>query len=409
MIEFTTDPKPRAKAMVAAEPKPVDPADFGEFEEIASATGPMVGDFSELGWTPPKKAPSFRDWAADGVRLRNRHHAVLWAIGDWLRYGESTFGESYVQAAELTGYSGGFLRDCKWVASQFPDLSSRADNSFSILRKLAPLDPDHRARFLALVKEHGWSKTRLEDEIRTWRETAKEAQANGRYGAALSIAAGDIDMAQAIKDQQAEKAERNAERRTERHQAIAAKAEVSEGMAVTQGQFPLIYADPPWTFQTFTPKGAESTRMPDHHYPTLSDDRIAGFAVQGIPVADLAPDDAALFLWCTSANLFRAIAILDAWGFTYKTHAVWDKMRIGTGLVFRNQHEVLLYGDRGSMPKPEKLFSSVFRYPRTTHSAKPPEVREAIEAMYPHFGEATRLELFARERAPGWSSAGNEV
>jgi N6-adenosine-specific RNA methylase IME4 len=108
-------------------------------------------------------------------------------------------------------------------------------------------------------------------------------------------------------------------------------------------------------------------------------------------------------LWCTSSNIVRAIKVAAAWGFEYKTHAIWDKMRIGMGKVFRNQHEVLLYCVRGKPPKPIKLFPSVFHHERTNHSTKPPEIRQAIECMYPDFD---RLELFSRGQCEGWSCVG---
>ena len=114
------------------------------------------------------------------------------------------------------------------------------------------------------------------------------------------------------------------------------------------------------------------------------------------------------FLWCTSANIEKALKVLSAWHFTYRAHAVWVKDRHGTGLVFFNRHECLLYGTRGKMPGPQYQPSSVFEYPRGRHSAKPPEIRHAIEKMYPDFAAATRLELFARETVEGWSACGFE-
>jgi N6-adenosine-specific RNA methylase IME4 len=173
------------------------------------------------------------------------------------------------------------------------------------------------------------------------------------------------------------------------------------------GPFPLIYADPPWKFEVYSDKGLE--RTPDQHYPTLTDEEIKNFLVQGKTIGEIAHKDAALLLWCTSSNVHRALEIMKCWGFEYKTQAVWDKIRSGLGLVFRNQHEVLLYGTRGGMPGPQHQPPSVFRIERGSHSAKPPEVREAIERMYPDFDAATRLELFARGAAKGWTSYGYEA
>lgn len=192
--------------------------------------------------------------------------------------------------------------------------------------------------------------------------------------------------------------------RKKKHRDIASKSRQAEQ---TLGPFPLLYADPPWKFETYSEKGLE--RTPDQHYPTLSDEEIIDFKIDGKTVPELAAKDATLFLWCTSSNIVRALAVMEAWGFTYKTHAVWDKVRSGTGLVFRNQHEVILYGTRGAMPGPQHQPKSVFRFQRGRHSAKPPEIRKAIERMYPDFDQATRLELFARDQIEGWTCRGFEA
>jgi len=126
-------------------------------------------------------------------------------------------------------------------------------------------------------------------------------------------------------------------------------------------------------------------------------------------IKDIAHKDAALLLWCTSSNFDRALAVVKAWDFEYKTHAVWDKMRGGTGLVFRNWHEPLIYATRGNMPGPQYQPPSIFRFPRGEHSAKPSEIRAEIEKMYPDFDEKTRLELFSRGSFTGWSSYGYEA
>ena len=192
--------------------------------------------------------------------------------------------------------------------------------------------------------------------------------------------------------------------REQKHRAIY---EAAAAAAEPIGLFPLIYADPPWKFEVYSEKGLD--RTPDQHYPTLTDAEIIDFKVVGKRIPEIAASDAVLFLWCTSSNLVRALAVMAAWDFTCKTNATWAKDKTGLGLVFRNQHEHLLYGTRGDMPGPLWQPPSVFSYPRGRHSAKPPEIRQAIEKMYPHFGPATRLELFTRGKNPGWSNYGFEV
>jgi len=196
-----------------------------------------------------------------------------------------------------------------------------------------------------------------------------------------------------------------AAQRKERHQTIAAEAVALN--TDDWGPFPLIYADPPWKFETYSDMGLERTA--DQHYPTLTIAEIIAFQVGKRTIPEIAHESAALFLWCTSSNIMRAMMVMHEWGFEYKTHAVWVKDRTAQGLVFRNKHEVLLYGIRGKMPGPQYQPDSVFVYPRGDHSAKPVEIRAEIERMYPDFDRRTRLELFARDTTPEWSSYGYEA
>lgn len=53
-------------------------------------------------------------------------------------------------------------------------------------------------------------------------------------------------------------------------------------------------------------------------------------------------DNAVLYLWATAPKLLEALEVMRAWGFKYKTQAVWDKSWVGMGYWFRGQHEILL-------------------------------------------------------------------
>ena len=172
------------------------------------------------------------------------------------------------------------------------------------------------------------------------------------------------------------------------------------------GPFPLIYADPPTHFETYT---EGSYRGPNQHYPTLTWAEIENFTICGKRVSEIAHADAMLFIWCTSSNIPFCLKVMEAWGFAFKASAAWDKGVQGTGLIFRNMHELLFYGSRGDVPGPVYVPPSLFRFPRGEHSAKPPEIRAEIERMYPAYDADTRLELFSRSTAPGWTHFGFEA
>jgi N6-adenosine-specific RNA methylase IME4 len=77
-----------------------------------------------------------------------------------------------------------------------------------------------------------------------------------------------------------------------------------------------IYADPPWLFRNWSAKGTGRNAL--SHYDCLDFDSLAA-----LPVADLAADDCALFLWATDPLLPQAIDLMRAWGFDYKTVAFY--------------------------------------------------------------------------------------
>jgi N6-adenosine-specific RNA methylase IME4 len=165
------------------------------------------------------------------------------------------------------------------------------------------------------------------------------------------------------------------------------------------GVYPVIYADPPWRYEG----SLSQSREIEANYATLDLVDLLGLDVQA-----LAADPAILFLWATSPKLPDALTLMDGWGFDYTTCAVWVKDKIGPGYTFRQRHELLLVGKRGSMPTPGQSDrpGSVIEAPRTKHSQKPTVVYELIERMYPG---VAKLELFARTERDGWASWGNEV
>ena len=193
-------------------------------------------------------------------------------------------------------------------------------------------------------------------------------------------------------------------RREERIEKIAEIAQGNRQLEVVADsplapeKFPVIYADPPWRYEHVK----TDNRAIENQYPTMALDEICD-----LPVAGIATPDAILFLWTTSPKLAESLSVVDAWGFTYRTCAVWVKDRIGMGYYFRQQHELLLVCTRGSIPVPpvEARVSSVIHGDRLEHSAKPAVVAEIIEAMYP---ELPKVELFCRSPRPGWFVWGNQ-
>lgn len=173
----------------------------------------------------------------------------------------------------------------------------------------------------------------------------------------------------------------------------------------------VIYADPPWTFATYSKKG--KGRSPEAYYDCMS---LADIAA--LPVADWAAEDCVLLLWATDPLLERAFDIIKAWGFTYKTVGFyWAKLRrpelfyndrsffTGLGFWTRANPEQCLLATRGKPHRRRADIAKLIVTPRREHSRKPDEAYERIEALC----EGPYLELFARSARPGWDRWGSEA
>ena len=173
--------------------------------------------------------------------------------------------------------------------------------------------------------------------------------------------------------------------------------------------FATILADPPWQFTNKTGKVA-----PEHkrlsRYGTMRLDEI-----MALPVSDLAATPAHLYLWCPNALLPEGLAVMKAWGFTYKSNIVWHKVRKdggsdgrGVGFYFRNVTELILFGVRGKNARtlaPGRRQVNLLATRKREHSRKPDEQYAIIEACSP----GPFLELFARGTRKGWAMWGNEA
>jgi len=169
-----------------------------------------------------------------------------------------------------------------------------------------------------------------------------------------------------------------------------------------------VLADPPWQFQNRTGKVApEHKRLSRYDTLTLQD-------IQDLPVSRAVADRAHLYLWVPNALLPEGLAVMEAWGFQYKTNLVWHKIRKdggpdgrGVGFYFRNTTELLLFGVRGSLRTldPGRRQVNILKTRKREHSRKPDEQYALIESCSP----GPYLEMFARGSRHGWLTWGNQA
>ncbi len=176
-------------------------------------------------------------------------------------------------------------------------------------------------------------------------------------------------------------------------------------------KYAVIYADPPWAYRQHgtSPKSRGNAAQ---HYKTMTTDEICR-----LPVKSIAEKEAVLFLWATFPQIEAAIQVMKAWGFEYKTAAfVWvktyrsGKLFWGMGAYTRANAEVCLLavtpGFRAKNKIQSHKVSQIIQSPFAGHSVKPDEARQRIVQL---IGDVPRIELFARQRAPGWDAWGDEI
>jgi N6-adenosine-specific RNA methylase IME4 len=166
-------------------------------------------------------------------------------------------------------------------------------------------------------------------------------------------------------------------------------------------RFATILADPPWQFQNQTGKVA-----PEHR-------RLTRYST--LTLADITAGTAHLYLWVPNALLADGLAVMQAWGFQYKSNIVWHKIRKdggsdgrGVGFYFRNVTELILFGVRGKNARtlaPGRRQVNLLATRKREHSRKPDEQYALIEACSP----GPYLELFSRGIRPNWTVWGHQA
>lgn len=188
-----------------------------------------------------------------------------------------------------------------------------------------------------------------------------------------------------------------------------------------RGHYGAIVADPPWKFYNWSRRpwwertDKNTSRAVERHYETEATESLTA-----LPVGEIAAADCALFMWACWPTLKDALHLIEAWGFEYKTCAFnWTKAHAGQVEMFQDDIEAYMglgYWTRANTEpcllatrgKPKRLNADVRQAiiaPRREHSRKPDGIHAGIERLV----AGPYLELFARQRRPGWDVWGNET
>ena len=112
---------------------------------------------------------SYRDWVTVGKRLASVTSASTWALGDWLLFGERSFGHRYRAAIEATNLDYQTLRNYAWVAGRFAPPRRRAALSFQHHAEVASMPEADQDLWLQRAQNGCWSRNELRRRIRRHR------------------------------------------------------------------------------------------------------------------------------------------------------------------------------------------------------------------------------------------------
>lgn len=176
-----------------------------------------------------------------------------------------------------------------------------------------------------------------------------------------------------------------------------------------------IVADPPWPIKdtgerTMSDKGFWEGRLDGAAKVPYSVMTVE--AIKALPVADLAENDAHLYVWTINAHVCDAYDIARAWRFTPSTLLTWTKAPRGVGFggTFTSSTEFVLFARRGALKALRRWDTSWWAWKRPyengfpSHSKKPQGLQDIVELTSP----GPYLELFARDQRLGWHTWGDE-
>lgn len=263
----------------------------------------------------------FEDWLQIGNKLKQIEGAVMWWLGDWLNYGEATYGEKYSQALEATEYEYQTLADASYVSSAV-HFSRRLENlSFWFHREVASLEPQDQDRFLDLAESQNLTIRELRQQVKDFK-----------------------------------------------------KPKLSEINPLPKGIYQTIVADPPWRLDCAEQKSGI------YAYQMMDTEEIKALAPE---IDQRSAENCHLYLWAINPMLPEAFDVMDAWGFEYKSIITWIKPHFGTGHYFRGQTEHLLFGLRGNLKILVNNAPTFFEAPKGKHSTKPDIAYENIRIWSP--------------------------
>jgi N6-adenosine-specific RNA methylase IME4 len=328
--------------------------DVGSLQQQVFDLRPLeVGGFRLTGRQAiPVGRPTLKGWILALQLACGAHDSSPYWIGDLMRFADSRadWKERLDQAIAATGYSHQTVLNLTYIASHVEEPERQLAPTIGHAAVVAKLPRPEQTELLSVARHEGLTVSEFRREVRS-----------------------------------------------------RSRRKVIEGQARLEGQFRVIYADPPWTYGNSQPSSSNAQR----HYPGMTIEQLCA-----LPVAAHALPDAVLHLWTTAPMLYENPGpreVIEAWGFTPKTQRIWNKVDHNFGHYYSVMHEILIVATRGSCTpdRPTPMLPSVVteRRGHREHSEKPESFRQDIVKQW----DGPYLELFGRKKVEGWTVFGNDA
>jgi hypothetical protein len=105
-------------------------------------------------------------WLEVGTLLTGMESSLNWWIGDWLVFGEHTYGQKYSQAESVTKHRQDYLKACNFVSSKVPASNRIVGLSWSHHREVAALPVVEQKKWLTQALENEWTVSELRINMR---------------------------------------------------------------------------------------------------------------------------------------------------------------------------------------------------------------------------------------------------
>ena len=120
----------------------------------------LPGVVSETGLKLPDGL-TFEQWQGVGFTLKRINKAWRWWVGDWLHYGERSFGEMAPQVMDELGTDYQQLADCAYVAGRIPFARRRENLSWSHHKEVASVEPAKADELLDRAQQESWTRQEM--------------------------------------------------------------------------------------------------------------------------------------------------------------------------------------------------------------------------------------------------------